>query len=79
MSSSRAASSSIINRSPFVMVVRSDRALERRFSAADRRKAEAYVESLAARGIKAKLTQLETAFQLRADAIPQDRVPGFGA
>lgn len=73
MSSSRAASSSIINRSPFVVVVRSDRALERRFSAADRRKAEAYVESLAVRGIKAKLTQLETAFQLRVrrKGVPQ--------
>ena len=65
MSSSRAASSSITNRSPFVVNVKSDPSLDRRFSTADRRKAEAYVESLAALGIKAKLTQLETSFQLR--------------
>lgn len=65
MSLSRAASSSILNRSPFMAVVRSDATLSRRFSVADRKKAEAYVDSLSSRGIKARLVQLETSFQLR--------------
>ncbi|BAL23459.1 putaive site-specific recombinase/integrase [Azoarcus sp. KH32C] len=65
MSSSQAASSSIQNRSPFVVTVRTDVTLNRRFSFTDRKKAQTYVEALADRGIKARLTQLETSFQLR--------------
>ena len=57
--------SNILNRSPFVVSVRSDARLDRRFSYAQRKNAEAYVEELAARGVKARLKQLETAFQLR--------------
>lgn len=57
--------SNIINRSPFVVTVRSDARLERQFSYTQRKSAEAYVEELAARGVKARLRQLETAFQLR--------------
>lgn len=65
MSLSRVASSNILNRSPFIVTVRSDPTLSRRFSAAEKNKALAYSESLVARGIKSRLTQLETSFQFR--------------
>ena len=58
-------SSTIQNRSPFVVTVRTDVTLNRRFSAGHKRKAQTYVETLAARGIKSQLAQLETSFQLR--------------
>lgn len=67
------ASSSILNRSPYVVTVRRDAGLNRRFSAADKKKAQAYVKDLAARGIKARLAQLETSFQLR---VRRKGVPG---
>lgn len=73
MPSSHAASSSILNRSPYVVTVRADATLNRRFSVADKKKAHAYVKDLAARGIKARLTQLETSFQLR---VRRKGVPG---
>ena len=57
--------SSILNRSPFVVTVRSDARLERRFPHPKRKEAEAYVAELGNRGVKARLAQLETAFQLR--------------
>lgn len=59
------ACSSILNRSPYMVTVRRDASLNRRFSAADKKQAEAYVKDLAFRGLKARLTQLETSFQLR--------------
>lgn len=65
MSLSRVASSNILNRCPFIVTVRSDATLSRRFSAADKKKALVYSESLVARGTKSRLTQLETSFQLR--------------
>lgn len=65
MASLSAASSSIQNRSPFVVTVRADVTLTRRFAVADRAMAQAYVQALAERGIKSRLTQLETSFQLR--------------
>ena len=58
-------SSSIQNRSPYVVTVRTDVTLNRRFSAGQKKKAQAYVEALSGRGIKARLEQLETSFQLR--------------
>ncbi len=58
-------SSTIQNRSPFVVTVRTDVTLNRRFSAGHKRKAQTYVETLTARGIKSQLAQLETSFQLR--------------
>ncbi len=61
--SSRVSSSSIRNRSPFVVTVRSNASLNRRFS--QLAAAKKYVEQLSADGIKARVTQLETAFQLR--------------
>lgn len=58
-------SSSIQNRSPYVVTVRTDVTLNRRFSAGQKKRAQTYVTTLAARGIKASLVQLETSFQLR--------------
>ncbi|MCK6376213.1 MAG: site-specific integrase [Zoogloea sp.] len=58
-------SSTIQNRSPFVVTVRTDVTLNRRFSAGQKKKAQTYVTTLAVRGIKASLVQLETSFQLR--------------
>jgi integrase len=70
------ASSSILNRSPYVVTVRRDAGLNRRFSAADKKKAQAYVKDLAARGIKARLMQLETSFQLRVrrKGVPEQHI-----
>lgn len=59
------ASSTIQNRSPYVVTVRADVTLNRRFSAGQKKKAQDYVEALSGRGIKARLEQLETSFQLR--------------
>lgn len=58
-------SSSIQNRSPFVVTVRSDASLNRRFVYSRRAEAATYLKLLKARGVKARLEQLETAFQLR--------------
>lgn len=62
---SKATSAAIANRSPFLVTVRADATLNKRFSAARRADAEAYVADMCARGIKARLEQLETSFQLR--------------
>ena len=59
------ASSTIQNRSPYVVTVRADVTLNRRFSAGQKKKAQDYVEALSGRGIKARLEQLKTSFQLR--------------
>lgn len=76
MPSSHAASSSILNRSPYVITVRADATLNRRFSVADKKKAQAYVKDLAACGIKARLTQLQTSFQLRVrrKGVPEQHI-----
>lgn len=58
-------SSSIQNRSPFVVTVRTDASLNRRFAYSRRAEAEVYLKALKARGTKARIEQLETAFQLR--------------
>ncbi|WP_300452812.1 hypothetical protein [Accumulibacter sp.] len=58
-------SSSIKNRSPFVVTVRYDASLNRRFAYSRRAEAATYLKLLKARGVKARLDQLETAFQLR--------------
>lgn len=65
MSSLDVSSSSILNRSPFVVTARSDASLNRRFSFAKQAQAQAYADGLAAKGIKVRLTQLEISFQLR--------------
>jgi hypothetical protein len=49
----------ITNRSPYVVNVRSNASLSRQFSVVQFKAAEAYVAELTARGIKARLTQLE--------------------
>lgn len=69
-------SSTIQNRSPFVVTVRTDVTLNRRFSAGQKRKAQAYAEALAGRGIKARLEQLETSFQLRVrrKGVPEQHI-----
>jgi len=58
-------SSSIQNRSPFVVTVRSDASLNRRFAYGRRAEAETYLKGLKARGIKARIEQLESSFHLR--------------
>lgn len=70
------ASSSILNRSPYVVTVRRDASLNRRFSAADKKQAETYVKDLAFRGLKARLAQLETSFQLRVrrKGVPEQHI-----
>lgn len=55
----------ILNRSPWKVRVRSDARLDRHFSYSKYSQAEAYVAELAERGIKSRITQLETSFQLR--------------
>ena len=64
-SSNMATQAGITNRSPYSVTVRSDARLNRQFSAAQATEAQTYVEDLAARGIRARLAQLETSFQLR--------------
>lgn len=73
---SHASSTSIQNRSPYVVTVRRDATLNRRFSAADKKKAEAYVATLAIRGLKSRLAQLETSFQLRVrrKGVPEQHI-----
>lgn len=55
----------ILNRSPWKVLVRSNATLERRFPYPNLKEAQAYLEELAQRGIKSRLVQLETSFQLR--------------
>lgn len=65
MSSKSAASSNIQNRSPWLVQVRSRPDHDRRFSYPRHQDAQRYLETLVEQGLKAKLIQLETSFQLR--------------
>ncbi len=65
MSSKSAVNSNIQNRSPWLVRVRTQPDLDKRFRFSQSPDAERYCAALSARGIKAKLAQLETAFQLR--------------
>jgi integrase len=65
MSSKSAAASNILNRSPWLVQVRSQPALDRRFCYPRRDAAAGYLDSVKRQGLAAKLSQLETAFQLR--------------
>lgn len=73
---SQASSTTIQNRSPYVVTIRCDPSLNRRFSAADKKKAQEYVAGLAGRGVKARLAQLETSFQLRVrrKGVPEQHI-----
>lgn len=59
------AGSNIQNRSPWLVQVRSKPHLDQQFAFGKRRRAESYLTSLTNQGHKAKLLQLESAFQLR--------------
>jgi integrase len=65
MSAIPAAQSNVQNRSPWLVTVRSQPDLGRRFPFPRRAKAQAYCDALQHRGQNARLTQLETSFQLR--------------
>lgn len=65
MTSKSAAIPNIQNRSPWLVQVRSQPALDQRFSYPERAAAERYLASLVSQGHKAKRVQLETSFQLR--------------
>lgn len=65
MATSSVASSNIQNRSPWRVQVRSQPELGKRFSFPRRAQAEAYCQALQVRGLKAKLSQLDTSYQLR--------------
>lgn len=65
MPSQSSLGSNVLNRSPWQVRVRSKPLLDRQFAFNRQRKAEAYLQSLTDQGIKAKLVQLETSFQLR--------------
>lgn len=57
--------SNVQNRSPWLVQVRSKPLLDKQFPFNRQQDAQGYLQSLADQGIKAKLIQLETAFQLR--------------
>jgi integrase len=57
--------SNIKNRSPWLVKVRSKPLLDQQFPYGKRQDAEHYLDSLSSQGYKAKLLQLEIAFQLR--------------
>lgn len=57
--------SNIQNRSPWLVQVRSQPYLDQQFAYNRQQDAEAYLRSLTGQGLKAKLLQLETSFQLR--------------
>lgn len=65
MSSKSAVTSNIENRSPWLVRVRAQPDLDKRFRFGSLPDAQRYCAALSAQGIKAKLTQLETSFQLR--------------
>jgi hypothetical protein len=65
MARKKTAASNIINRSPWQVTVRSQPERNRQFPHPRSRDAEKYCAELQALGLKARLTQLETAFQLR--------------
>lgn len=56
---------SISNRSPWIVRVRTSPALDRQFRYGDKIAAQAYLEQMQEQGRRATLEQLETAFQLR--------------
>lgn len=57
--------SNVQNRSPWLVQVRSKPQLDKKFAFNRQQDAEDYFSKLAEQGLKAKLTQLETSFQLR--------------
>lgn len=57
--------SNILNRSPWQVTVRGEPGRNAQFSFPERKAAEAYCEELKALGLKPKLVQLKTSFQLR--------------
>ena len=59
------AGSNVQNRSPWLIQVRSKPHLDKQFAFNRPAEAEAYLQSILDQGFKAKLTQLETSFQLR--------------
>jgi integrase len=65
MQSKSSLGSNVLNRSPWLVRVRSKPALDKQFPFNRQDDAEAYLKSLGAQGVKAKLRQLETSFQLR--------------
>ncbi len=65
MTNRPAVSANILNRSPWLVQVRNNPTLERRFSHPGWKEARLYCDALLAQGVKAKLVQLENAFQLR--------------
>ena len=65
MPSKSSLGSNVLNRSPWQVRVRSKPLLDKQFAFNRQGDAEAYLQSLAAQGVKARLTQLETSFQLR--------------
>lgn len=65
MAKQSAASTNIENRSPWLVEVRAQPTLNKRFSYPDQKQAKAYCARLQTQGHKSKLSQLETSFQLR--------------
>lgn len=65
MPSKSSPGSNVQNRSPWLVQVRSKPQLDKKFSFNQRKSAEAYLCQLADQGLKVKLLQLETSFQLR--------------
>lgn len=65
MAAKSIASSNIQNRSPWLVRVRAQPDLDKRFSATASPDAQRYCKALCAQGLRAKLAQFETAFQLR--------------
>lgn len=65
MQSKSSLGSNVLNRSPWLVRARSKPLLDKQFPFNRQNEAEAYLKSLAVQGVKAKLAQLETSFQLR--------------
>lgn len=65
MQSKSSLGSNVLNRSPWLVRARSKPLLDKQFPFNQQDEAEAYLKSLGAQGVKAKLAQLETSFQLR--------------
>lgn len=65
MPSKSSTGSNVFNRSPWLVQVRSKPLLDKQFAFNRQDDAEAYLQSLATQGLKARLVQLETSFQLR--------------
>lgn len=65
MSRSPVAAGNIKNRSPYCIVVKKQRCLDRQFPFGDKKAADQYLAELLIQGHPAKLIQLDTSFQLR--------------